>query len=181
MASKPKVPKEGHFVVAIFHDADAFVSALDGLISGGFDRAAISVLADHTAIKDHFGRIPDPETMAERPDTPREDLDTEGALHAAIRFIAETVAVVGEFGAAGVAYAVGGPVGIASGTATAADLSINDVMSRYVDRSYHDRFAQSVTDGGAICWVHAASRGEVDRAQKILETKGGADVHEVDL
>jgi len=181
MAAKASIPKEGHFVVGIFHDAGRFVTALEALLGAGFDRATISVLADRDAIQDHFGRIPKAETLAERADTPREDLDTEGALRGAIRFIAETVAVIGEIGAAGIAFAVGGPVGIASGAATAADLSVGDVLTRYVDRDYHARFEQSVRDGGVIAWVHVSEQKAAAAAKETLAEHGGEDVHEVDL
>ena len=142
--------------------------------------AAISILADHDAVKDHFGRIPKAEELADRADTPREDLDTEGALHRAIRFIAETVAIIGEIGVAGAAYAVGGPVGTASGAATAADLSLGDVLTRYIDRQYHDRFEASVRDGGVVCWIHVRDEKERDAASAAL-AEGGEHVHEVDL
>jgi len=171
----------GRGVTAIFHDADAFVAALGALLDAGFDRAAISVLADREAVKDHFGRIPKPEELADRLDTPREDLDTEGALHRAIRFIAETAAIIGEIGVAGAAFAVGGPVGAASGAATATDLSVGDVFTRYIDRQYHDRFEESVRDGGVVCWVHVKDDAERDNAQATLTKSGGEHVHTVDF
>lgn len=181
MAAKEAATGSGRGVTAIFHDADAFVEALGALLKAGFDRSAISILADHDAVTDHFGRIPDAEELADRPDTPREDLDTEGALHRAIRFIAETAAIIGEIGAAGAAYAVGGPVGVASGAATATDMSLNDVFTRYIDRQYHDRFEESVRDGGVVCWVHVTGGAEAKTAQAALEKSGGEHVHTVDL
>lgn len=167
-------------VAAIFHNADAFTAALGALLDAGFDRAAISVLADHDAVKDHFGRIPSADELANRPDTPREDLDTEGALHKAIRFIAETVAIIGEIGVAGAAFAVGGPVGVASGAATAADRSLSDVFTRYIDHQYHDRFEASVRDGGVVCWVHVRDDKARDTAIAVLKKSGGEHVHTVD-
>ena len=149
-------------------------------VADAFDRASISVLADHDAVRAHFGDIPSPATMADRPDTPREDLDTESALRTAINFIAESVAIIGEIGAAGIAYAVGGPVGIASAAATSGDLSVADVLTRYVDADYHARFAQSVRDGGIICWVHVTSPDQAAAAET-LSAQGGANVHEIDL
>jgi hypothetical protein len=181
MAAKQAKPVGGRSVTAIFHNADAFTKALGALLKAGFDRAAISVLADHDAVKDHFGRIPDAGELADRPDTPREDLDTEGALHRAIHFIAETAAIIGEIGVAGAAFAVGGPVGVASGAATATDLELNDVFTRYVDRRYRDRFAESVRDGGVVCWVHVKDNAARGRAQATLEASGGEHVHTVDL
>ena len=181
MAAKQAGSGDGRGVTAIFHDADTFTQALGALLAAGFDRASISVLADHDAVQDHFGRIPDVDELADRPDTPREDLDTEGSLHKAIRFIAETAAIIGEIGVAGAAFAVGGPVGTASGAATATDVSLNDVFTRYIDRQYHDRFEESVRDGGVVCWVHVRDDKERDTANATLEASGGEHVHTVDL
>jgi hypothetical protein len=181
MAANQAEPGGGRGVTAIFHDANTFTKALGALLKAGFDRAAISVLADHDAVKDHFGRIPDADEMADRSDTPREDLDTEGALHRAIQFIAETAAIIGEIGVAGAAFAVGGPVGVASGAATATDMSLNDVFTHYIDRQYHDRFEESVRDGGVVCWVHVRGDKEHDTATATLKASGGEHVHTVDL
>jgi hypothetical protein len=181
MAVNQADPGKGRTVTAIFHDADAFTGALDALLKAGFDRAAISVLADHDAVKDHFGRIPGADELADRPDTPREDLDTEGALHRAIQFIAETAAIIGEIGMAGAAFAVGGPVGTASSAATATDLSLNDVFTGYVDRQYHERFEESVRDGGVVCWVHVRDDKERDAASAALKAGGGEHVHTMKL
>ena len=181
MAATQAGTGKGRGVTAIFHDADAFTKALGALLNAGFDRAAISILADHEAVSDHFGRIPDADELANRPDTPREDLDTEGALHKAIRFIAETAAIIGEIGVAGAAFAVGGPVGVASGAATATDLSVGDVFSRYIDRQYHHRFEESVRDGGVVCWVHVGEDKERDTASATLKASGGEHIHTVDF
>lgn len=181
MTAKTPPPDNGPYVAGIFHDADAFMEALEALLAAGFDRASVSVLADHKAVEDHFGRIPEAGRLAERGDTPREDLDVRGGLNAAITFIAETIAIIGEIGAAGIAFAIGGPVGIASGASTAADLTVSDVMSRYIDGRYHERYEQSVRDGGVVCWVHVRSADEAGKAKATLNTAGGSDVHDVDL
>jgi len=180
MATRDGEAAAARSVTAIFHDAHAFTAALGALLDAGFDRSAISVLADHDAVMDHFGRMPEPGEMADRADTPREDLDTEGALHRAIRFIAETAAIVGEIGVAGAAFAVGGPVGAASGAATATDLSLGDVFGRYIDRRYRERFEESVRDGGVVCWVHVRGDAEREAATAALMKSGGEHVHTVD-
>lgn len=181
MTAKSPTPDDGAYVAGIFHDADAFMGALQALLTAGYDRASVSILADHKAVEDHFGQIPDTGKLAERGDTPREDLDIRGGLNAAIAFMAETVAIIGEIGAAGIAFAIGGPVGIASGASTAADLTVSDVMSRYIDGRYRERYEQSIRDGGVICWVHVRSADEAGMAKETLSAAGGVDIHNVDL
>lgn len=181
MAAKRKIPERGLYVAAVFQDAEAFIGALDALLRAGFDRSSISVLAGHEAVKDHFGQIPDIKVMSNRRDTPREDLDAEGALHAAIRTIAETVAIIGQLGAASIAFAVGGPIGIASGASTAADLTVSDVLGSYVDRQYRERYEESIREGGVIAWVHVRSDAQRNSARTTLTVSGAEHVHEVDL
>lgn len=179
MAAETSDSGRDTFVVGIFHDAAAFERALEALIGAGVDRARISILAAHDVVRDHFGDVPEADRMADRPDTPREDLDAQGALKSAIGFIAETAAVVGEIGAAAVAYAVGGPVGVASATSNIVDRNVRDMMAGYVDRQYHARFERSVRDGGVICWVHALRTGEAAEIIDLLTANGGAHVHSV--
>ena len=174
-------PKGGRYVAGVFRDADEFKAALADLLARGFDRAVVSVLADHATLRDHFdGAIPAAEELALRPDTPREDLDTKGAVDAAIRVLAEGLSILGVIGAAGAAYAVGGPVGVAAGAGAATEATLEGALSRTVDASYTERYQASVRDGGVVCWVHAYSAVEAHAAREILAAHGGEHVHELD-
>ena len=168
-------------VVGVFGDAAAFEHALDSLLKAGFDAAEISVLGDHQAIVDHFGRVPRPSVLTDSPDTPREALDTETTLHKAIDVIAGTLAVIGEVGAAAAAYAVGGPVGVSAKLADLTDSTVENMLSGYVDSSYHERFEQNVKDGGVICWVHVSGARRATKATRILTDAGGKHVHETEV
>lgn len=168
-------------VVGVFREVAAFERALDGLLKAGFDASAISVLGSHQAIIDHFGRVPRPNEMTDAPDTPREALDTEVALHKAIDFIAGTLALISEVGAAAAAYAVGGPIGVAAASADLTDTTVDSVLSGYVDDSYRERFEQNVRDGGMICWVRAPSEDAVVAASRILAAADGRHIHETEI
>lgn len=169
-------------LVAVFHSVEDFKGALGDLLKKKFDPARISVLAEHDAVSDHFsGEIPSAAEMADRPDTPREDLDSEGAVDAAVRFIAETVSTITTIGAASLAYAIGGPVGIAAATADETESSIEDLLGRNVDQAMTSRFKESLADGGLICWVHAMNDGEADAAREILTAHRGSHIHSVNL
>ena len=52
-------------VVGIFREVAAFERALDGLLKAGFEASTISVLGNHQAIVDHFGRVPRPDEMTD--------------------------------------------------------------------------------------------------------------------
>ncbi len=170
------------YVVGVFHALEPFGAALNALQARGFDRSHLSVLAEHGVVRDHFdGEIPPPEVLADSADTPREGLDVEAAVHAAARFIAEAVSALGTLAAAGVAYAVGGPVGIAAAASDAAEFTADGLLSRHVDATYRRRYEQSLRDGGIVCWVSVRDKAETIAAWKALNAHGGEHVHEVEV
>jgi hypothetical protein len=172
-------PQHIRNIVCVFHEVTRFEQALDNLLKAGIDASAISVLGSHQAILDHFGRVPQPDEMADAPDTPREALDTEVSLHKAIDFIAGTLALISEVGAAAAAYAVGGPIGVAAGSSDLTDMTVDGVLSGFVDHSYRDRFVQNIRDGGAICWVQTSDNDTAATASKVLRDAGGQQIHEI--
>ncbi|MBO6781755.1 MAG: hypothetical protein JJ899_00505 [Alphaproteobacteria bacterium] len=169
---------QSHVVVATFNDTDKFLDALEKLLDAGVAPDRISVLADHDAIVDRFGRVPPAAELADDPGTPRESLGTKSAIDDAIDFISESVAVLTEIGTAAAAYAVGGPVGVATGTSAAAQLSVDDLLSEHVDDDWREQLQENVRDGGIVCWVHATGPAETAQAQEILRTGGGTNIHE---
>lgn len=170
--------QESSVIVATFRSSDRFVTALEALLDAGLGSDQISVLGDHEAITDRFGYVPPVGELADRPDTPRESLDSRTTIDHVIDAISETVAVLAEIGAATAAYAVGGPVGVATGASAATQLSVDDLLSEHIDEDWREQLQQSVRDGGIICWVHANTADEKTRAETVLRASGGEHTHE---
>jgi len=178
MAKSDRFPR---LITAVFDDVGRFRSVLEALLKAGFSVYDVSILAPHGALSDHFdGDIPGPAQLADRPDTPREPLETESALAAAGSAIAEGLSLIGAIGAASLAYAVGGPVGVATGTGAAVESSVEDVLGRFVDDAFTGRFRENLAYGGLVIWVKVADRDAAVRAQQTLAAHGGSHVHEVD-
>ena len=170
----------GVYVAAVFQQVESFRGALGSLLEAGFQAANISILGEHQSVADHFGgEVPTAKEISDRLDTPREPVDDEQAVEKAVRILGESLSIVGTIGAAGLAYAVGGPVGVAVGAGTATETKIGDVLLGRVDRHYAERFEHSIRDGGLVCWVHAYGAEEAERAAHILTTNGGIEVHQV--
>jgi len=172
---------EKRSVVCVFHDVAGFEGALKGLLKAGFDASAISVLGRHDEIVDHFGQVPRPEEMSDAADTPRETLETEVALHKAIDYLSDALALISEVGAAAAAYAVGGPVGVAAGSADLTETTVDNILSGFVDGNYRGRFEQSVRDGGLICWVQTPDDATAAAAVRLLEAAGAGQIHQTEL
>lgn len=170
--------QDSSVIVATFGSAELFISAVEGLLEAGIESDQISVLGDHDAITDRFGYVPPVGELADRADTPRESLESRTTIDHVIDAISETVAVITEIGAATAAYAVGGPVGVATGSSAATRLSVDDLLSEHIDEEWQEQLQQSVRDGGIVCWVHASTAEQKSRAEDILRAGGGKHVHE---
>ncbi|HEX9647567.1 MAG TPA: hypothetical protein VGB88_08720 [Alphaproteobacteria bacterium] len=177
MVDEPDFP---YLCAAIFDDVGAFRGVLRSLLGAGFDAADVSILAPHDALADHFDdRIPSPDQLADLPDTPREDLAPETAVEAAARAIAEGLSAIGAIGAAGMAYAVGGPVGVATTTGAAVESTVEGVLSKFVEDRYSERFQRNLADGGLVVWVRVRERERAATASALLARHGGSHIHAV--
>ena len=89
--------------------------------------------------------------------------------------------MIGAIGAAGAAYAVGGPVGVALGTGAAVETKVEDALSRFVESGHSERFQQNLADGGLVVWVRVDDDDADARASAVLAAHGGTNVHAVPL
>lgn len=168
-------------VAAIFDTAGAFEGALDSLQAAGVETGAISILGAHGALQDHFGdAIPPVEVLADRRDTPREGLDVQRGVAKAIHALGEGLATIGVIGMTGIAYAVGGPVGIASMVSDETEASVENAIDRYVGERYREQYKEAVGGGGLVIWVAVRDAAEEKRVSDLLEASDGTHVHAVD-
>ena len=88
-------------VVGIFHNPDDLESAIDELLSSGFDRAELSLLASEDAVATKLGGYYRPvNEMADNPAVPRTAFvstaaigDAKGALIGGLTYVGATVAI----------------------------------------------------------------------------------------
>ena len=168
-------------VAAIFDTATAFEQALDRLQEAGIETDAISILGAHGALKDHFGdAIPPVEVLADRRDTPREGLDVQRGVAKAIHALGEGLATIGMIGMTGIAYAVGGPVGLASMVSDETEASVENAIDRHVGEHYREQYKEAVGDGGLVMWVAVQDTAGEKHVTKLLEAADGTHIHAVD-
>ncbi|MHA1567298.1 MAG: hypothetical protein ACTSX7_18460 [Alphaproteobacteria bacterium] len=159
------------YVAGVFRDVPAFKKAFDALIEAGFSPQAVSVLAASQSLKDQFGE-----------DAPVSGDPTEndhGAVKTAIHLFAESLATIGMIGAAGVAYAVGGPIGFAATASDSTERSVENLLADHVDESHHKPYEDAIQNGGVACWVSAATLVEEKRASELLTVHQAEHVHVV--
>ncbi len=167
--------------VGVFHDAESLQAAIDELLTHGFDRAELSVLAGHDAVARTLGHdyrdVRELEDDPQVPTTafvPKETLgDAKGAVIGGFLYLPAvigTVAVVasgGTLAAAIAAAAIGGGLGGGIGVA----------LSRLIDRHHARHLEDQLQRGGLLLWVRTRDAAHEARAQDILRRHAGDDVH----
>lgn len=167
--------------VAAFTTAANMEAAIDELLSSGFARAEISLLAASDTVRQKLGHAfvstRDLEDDADVPTTAyvaRESIgDAEGALIGGLMYVgaflafAPIVASGGAIGAAIIAAALGGGGGAAIGA----------VLGALIGKKHANYLEEQLERGGILLWVRTRDTAHEARATEILLRHSGQDVH----
>lgn len=174
----PSVVREA---VAVFRDAESLQEAIDDLLSSGFNRADISLLAAEDTVKRKLGHAYNRvEELEDDPNAPTtcyvspESVDAaQGAVLGALTYVGAILplgAVVASGGAlaAGLAAALlGGSLGGAAGT----------IIANMIGDENAERVQEQLSHGGLLLWVRTWNDQEEQDAKGILAVHSGQDVH----
>lgn len=166
--------------VAVFDTESALHEAVGDLLTHGFNRSEISLLASDKAIKRKGGhrynqvqKIEDDSSVPRTAYAPGWVGDAEGAVIGSLMYVGAFIGLMpvvisgGALAAAVVAATVGGGSGAAIGTLLAS--VIGNKHSEYIQRQ--------LERGGLLLWVRTWNPGDESRAVKILKSHSGHDVH----
>lgn len=167
--------------VAVFQSEHDFQAAIDDLLSHGFDRADISLLAGEHAVEQKLGhRYQKTAQLEDNPAVPRtvyvstESIgDAEGSLIGAPLYIAATTA-------AGVILVSGGSLAVAiAGAAVAggAGAMIGTVLAKFVGKQHARHLEEQLEHGGLLLWVRTWDVQDERKAIDTLKRHSGEDVH----
>lgn len=171
--------------VAVLDDEKMLEAAIDDLMSAGFDRAEISLLAGAEAVERELGhryrRVADLEDDAGVPRAfyvSKEAIgDAEGALVGGLLY-------VGAVAAAGAVVATGGTL---AAVITAASLAggagglIGATLAKLVGDHHATHLQEQLDRGGLLLWVRTRDMAHEERATAILRRHSAHDVHVHDL
>lgn len=171
--------------VGVFDGADDLEAAIDGLLTHGFDRAALSLLAGEAAVADKLGHayqrtrdLEDNPAAARAAYVSTESYgDAEGGLIGVPLYI-------GAVTAAGVVIASGGALGLtilAAAAAGGAGGLLGTVLAGLLDASHARHIEEQVEKGGLLLWVTVRDPAQQKLAVEILARHGGRDVHVHDM
>jgi hypothetical protein len=167
--------------VAVFTNAADMEAAVDDLLSSGFARADLSLLASSETVRQKLGHsfssTRDLEDDAEVPTTAyvaRESVgDAEGAVLGGLMYVgaflglAPIVASGGTIGAAILATVLGSGGGAAIGA----------ILASVIGQKHADHLKEQMDAGGILLWVRTRDTEHEERARTILSRHSGQDVH----
>lgn len=167
--------------VGVFHDPDSLQEAIDELLSSGFDRAELSLLAGEHAVEEKLGhRYRKVAELEDDPRVPRtayvsvESIgDAEGGLIGGLMYIGAVVA-------GGAVVASGGTLAgafLAAAMAGGAGGLFGSALAKLIDDHHADYLQRQLDKGGLLLWAHVRDREHEQRAKHILERHSGEDVH----
>lgn len=173
--------KDVREAVGVFREAKSFEAAIDDLLTSGFDRADLSLLAGERTVEEKLGhkyeKVSDLEDDSSAPRagyiSTESRGDAEGGLVGGLMYVGATAA-------AGAIVASGGTLATAIVAAVLAGSTggvIGAFLAKWVG-DHHARYLQQELDhGGLLLWVRTRDAEDEKRAVAILGKHSGSDVH----
>jgi hypothetical protein len=167
--------------VGVFDNPDTLQEAIDELMSSGFDRADLSLLAAEKAVEEKLGHryrkvaeVEDDATVPRCCYVSTESVgDAEGALVGGLMYVATGAAL-------GAIVASGGTLAAAiAGTAAAGGAGglIGSILAKWIGHRHAHHLQEQLDHGGLLLWARTWDAGDEKRAVEILARHSGRDVH----
>lgn len=177
-------PSKGPIIreaVGVFHDRDSFLNAVDDLLSAGFDRAELSLLAGERAVEQKLGHAYEKiEELADDMTVPRAAFVGDHSLAIGRTGLIGGLAYIGAVVGAGAVVASGGAL---AATIAAAALAgggggaLGAWAARLLGRDRAQDLQRQLDKGGLLLWVRVRDEPHEARAVEILTRNGGEKVH----
>lgn len=167
--------------VGIFHRTDDFKAAIDELLSSGFHRSQLGLLAEASTLEEKLGhRYREVRPLADDPATPRSAYvspeaigDAEGGLIGGLVYVGAAAAAGAVVASGGTLAAIVTVVVLAGGTGAL----LGSVLATWLG-DHHARYLQDqINRGGLLLWVRTRTSDDERRAVDILEKHSAGDVH----
>jgi hypothetical protein len=168
-------------VVGVFHKPEDLESAIDELLSSGFDRAELSLLASEDAVATKLGGYYRPANeLADDPAVPRSAFvstaaigDAKGALIGGLAYVGATVAIGAVVMSGGALAAAVSAAVLAGGTGGL----IGSALAQWVGHHHAAYLHEQIENGGLLLWVRAWNPSDEARALEIIGKHAADKVH----
>jgi len=167
--------------VGVFDNPETLQEAIDDLMSHGFDRAELSLLAGEETIDEKLGnKYQKIAGFEDDPIVPRccyvstESIgDAEGGLIGGLMYVGATAA-------AGAVVATGGTLALvlaAAALAGGVGGLLGSMLAKWVGDEHAHYLQEQLDRGGLLLWVRTFKTEDEKRASEILSKHSGRDVH----
>ena len=167
--------------VAVFDSATALEQAIDTLLSHGFDRADLSLLAGESTVARELGhRYERVEELEDDNAVPRSAWVSTESIGDAEGGLIGVPLYIGAVTAAGMVIASGGTVLAALGPALlagGAGAVLGSLLAVWLGEERAKVLEQQIEHGGLLLWVTLHDAGHETRALELLKAEGARDVH----
>jgi hypothetical protein len=167
--------------VGVFKTAGALQAAADELLSSGFDRADLSLLASEHAVEEKLGHLyRRVEELEDDPQAARAAYVARDAVDEARGALISGLIFVGAVGAAGAMVAAGGALAgtiLAAAALGGAGGLIGSTLGKMLEQHHADHLHAQLEKGGLLLWVRTRDSDYETRAAGIMRKHGAIDVH----
>ena len=167
--------------VGVFNNAENFQDAIDELLSSGFHRAELSLLASEHAVQEKLGhRYKRVNELSDDPRVPRMAYISTEAIGGAEGGLIGALVYVGATAAAGAIVVSGGTLaGVITAMALAGGAGglIGTLLARWVGDKHADYLQEQMDHGGLLLWVRTRDAAKEEHATEILRKHSARDVH----
>ena len=182
MATDTKSVREA---VAIFYDAETLQDAIDELLSSGFGRADLSLLASEPTVVEKLGhKFKKTSELEDDTAAPRSAYVSTESIGDAEGGLVGGLAYIGAVAAAGAIVASGGTIAAAFAAAALAGGAgglFGTTLAKWVGDRHADALQNQIDKGGLLLWVRTWDEAQEKRARDILSSHSAHDVHIHDL
>jgi hypothetical protein len=168
-------------VVGIFSRPEDLQSAIDELMSSGFHRAELSLLASEQAVEEKLGhRYAKVRALADDPTVPRAAYVSTEAIGDAQGGVIGGLMYVGALAAAGAIVVSGGMLATAIAAAALAGGAsglIGSILAKWIGNQHARYLQEQLEHGGLLLWVRTRDDEREKSAVEILRRNSSSDVH----
>lgn len=167
--------------VGIFHRNEDLQAAIDELLSSGFHRSELGLLASEAAVQEKLGdRYKGVSALADDPAAPRSAYVSPEAIGDAKGGLIGALVYVGAAAAAGAVVASGGTLAaIITGVVLAGGTGglLGTVLAKWLGDHHANYLQDQIDRGGLLLWVRTRHATDERRAVEILKRHSGGEVH----
>lgn len=167
--------------VGIFLSSQGLQAAIDDLLSSGFHRFELSLLASERAVEQKLGhQYSRVDVLADDPEVPRAAFVSTEAIGDAEGGIIGGLVYVGALAAVGAVVATGGtPLAVIAGAALAGGAGglIGSALAKRLGNHHAQYLQEQIVRGGLLLWVRTHDPASEERAVAILRRYSGDKVH----